>query len=326
MERHVHGHDGDLQHLFIGLLGGEALQLQAGPAQGVGQLVVAVGQALEHLVAHTGHDGQQGQAGQKAQDILVAIVAHQGEEDDAQREHDEQERRAAAGMQGGEGGGILGGEGLIRFVAIDSLVFGTVILEGAAHIRHEGAEHHIADEDGNAHQAGEQVHRNAAQAQGTQAAGRSFGDDEEQANGEDHRQHDGHTHDYLVNTLAQLLGQPLLELGGLFIHDAQHFGGGLQGVHAHGQHGAKVHNAADDGPAHPLVLLGGGHIFGALDHNGIIRTAHGDGDGVGGLHHDAFHHSLAANINAGAGGSFVCHKGTSFLRRKRGSYNGQVCA
>ena len=53
----VHGGDGHLALVVAGLAGGEALHLQAGPAQGAGEGRFGVGQGFQGLVADARHAG-----------------------------------------------------------------------------------------------------------------------------------------------------------------------------------------------------------------------------------------------------------------------------
>lgn len=120
VERGVHGGDGDFALFVAGLAGGEALHLQSGPAQGFGHRVFGVRHGFEHFIADASHTGQQDNPAQHPQQVMGAQVkarqlqyqhVDNGIENDAQEEGEQQEAGAAAGMQGGELLGVLGGQG-----------------------------------------------------------------------------------------------------------------------------------------------------------------------------------------------------------------------
>ena len=123
-------------------------------------------------------------------------------------------------------------------------------------------------------------------------------------------QHHRHAHDDLVNALAELRREPLLELRRLFLFCAEHLCGRFQRRHAHDEHVDHVDRAADDGQPHPLVLLA--ERFGLLvvHHHRLVWAAHRDGNRLRPLHHDAFENSLSANIDGLLG--LIRHNNTSF--------------
>ena len=257
---------------------------------------------LEHLVADARHQRQHGEMREQAQEIVADgphDVEHQ-EQQDADAEHDQQERRAAAGMQCGELLRVFGGEGQLMLVAVHGLVLRAVVLEGTPHVGHKAAEDHVGDKNHDFEDAAQQRIAQRRHARAFEPAFQSGGDGNEQPHAQDDGQHHRQPHHDLVHALAELGGEPLFKLGRLLLQHAEHLGGFLQCLHAAGQHGRHVHHAAQEGIAHPLVLFAQRHIIAAGDHDAVIGTAYGEGDRVGRFHHHALHDCLTADVHTGA--------------------------
>ena len=241
----------------------------------------------------------------------VGYVASDEEEQNDGNQHDnQQERRAAARVQGRELLGVLGRQGKVVLMAVDSLVFRTVVLERAAHIRHHAAENHVRNQNQHFRQAADQRRDRAGRAQRQNPFFRQRRQDDEQPDAQQHRQHHRHAHDDLVNALAELRREPLLKFRRLFLFRAEHLRGRFQRRHAHREHVDHVDRAADDGQPHPLVLLAERLGLLVVHYHRLVWAAHRDGNRVRPLHHDAFENSLSANIDGLLG--LIWHNNTSF--------------
>ena len=225
---------------------------------------------------------------------------HDGVEHDGQDEGDQQKAGAAARMQRGKGAGVFGGQGQIGLVAIHGFMLRAMIAEHPLHIRNAAAERHIAQQNGRADKAGDQIleQQHAARGRGGKELDDGVWNQHKQADGQAHGQHDGQTHNHLIHALAQLPGQPKLKFGGLLVLNAAHLAAFLQRLHAGAQHHHHADRAAHKRPAHPLMLFCGGYIGIALAHNAAVRAAHRQGDIFRRAHHYALQYGLTADIHA----------------------------
>ena len=201
-------------------------------------------------------------------------------------------------MQAGEPARVFRRQLQPGLVAVYGLMLRAVVHEHALDIRHEGNRDHIADQNRDARQSGGKVDDKAAVRsladERRHARGQRDKQEQAQRDGKHHR--DGH--DNLVDARAQLLGEPLFKLAGLFLHHAEHLRALVEGFHAHFEHDHHVDAAADQRQPHPLVLFGERLVVLARHHDPAVRTAHRDGDGFirRALHHHAFHDGLPADI------------------------------
>ena len=305
--RGLHRRDGDFEHGIVRLSGGQVLEHHARPAEDAHNHAVArVRQPLEHFIRNAGDDRQRQQAAQNAAEERQLFNAEQRKEhlirhraDENRDEHDQkEERRAAARMQAGEPARVFRRQLQPGLVAVYGLMLRAVVHEHALDIRHEGNRDHIADQNRNARQSGGKVDDKAAVRpladERRHARGQRDKQEQAQRDGKHHR--DGH--DDLVDARAQLLGEPLFKLAGLFLHHAEHLRALVEGFHAHFEHDHHVDAAADQRQPHPLVLFRERLVALARHHDSAVRTAHRDGDGFirRALHHHAFHDGLPADI------------------------------
>ena len=201
---------------------------------------------------------------------------------------------------------VFHGEGQVVFVAEDGLVFRAVVLEGALDIGHHADGGHIAHKQGDADDAlkdgpppGDvRLHRPLQQVE------QHGGQQEEQRHRQGHAQHRGHSHQGAGELFSQVVVQPLVHAGKLFllVPLGELVGGEGQGLVAHAEGVNQGENAPDEGFAQDGVLFGQPGDGDLLGGDVAVFVAEGGDGALGAHHHNAFHQSLAAD-----GGNFLAH-------------------
>ena len=198
-------------------------------------------------------------------------------------------------MEPGVSQDVLRGHLPLRLVAGDGLVLRPVVHEHPADVLDPGDGQHIPQEDEEPGHPLQQAHHEAAfDAEKAHHQGREH---HEQAHGQGRRQDHRHGHGHIPGGLAQLLREPLLELGGLLGHVLpQQFraaGGDLHAAHQGLHEGVDPpdHGPGGEGPLLMLVL-----VLIVFSDDSAVALAHGQGGAVlGVLHHDPLHDGLAAH-------------------------------
>ncbi|MNX99089.1 hypothetical protein D3C86_1315210 [compost metagenome] len=229
-----------------------------------------------------GDAGDHRQQAQLGGDALenAQVRAEQREDRDLQEQGDEQEAGPAPRVDGREGEGVVGGQLLARFDAVDDLVFGTVVLEEALDFRHERDGAQVADEQPNPDQA-----LDGAQGERVRDEGGELGEDE----GGDHLEdgdHDDHPQEQREPAAA--LGLLLVLAGGDRRRIVEH-------AHAQRERLDQGGHAADEGELEHGILGPQALDRLLLEMDVAARRADGEPDPVLTAHHDPLDDGLAAD-------------------------------
>ena len=271
------------------------------------------------LIADAHDEGQHEQVGQKAQDGVAdgPDGKDDGGDEDGDGDDHEQKAGAAPGVVPGLSAHVLHRQGQTGLVAEDGLVLRPVVGKDPLHLPHPGAQGQIADQNGQLQQAlGQIPHQHGVGHQGDGGA---------QQGGQQEKQPDGHPHaqnhrqgDEKGGGLvaAQLVLQPGLELGGLFLLVVlrEELGGVHQGGHAVVHGAAEAEHPPDEGPAHHGAAVLQRVQLLHLDLQLPVGPAHHHRLLPGAAHHDPLDEGLPSAhgfeaLGAGrpsAGGGLLC--------------------
>ena len=192
---------------------------------------------------------------------------------------------------------VLHGQLQPGLVAGDGFVLGPVVLKHPVQLLHAGAQIQVDHKDGDLHHALQQgLHRPGQRHKAAQRFHAEGGQRHKQHQGQHHAQHRGRPHQRLFKGVAQMVLQPLLQLGRLlFLFVPQAY---IRRVHqvAVAQHQIfhHVQHTSQKGDLAPGVVLD------LIHHqvNGAVRLAHGHADLFGAAHHDALDEGLTAHPGA----------------------------
>ena len=114
------------------------LEPHAGRGERARQGVVVAADEAVALIADRHDKRQQRQADEQAHKHVAGgeHSAHKREQQNGNRDHDEQEARAAARMEPGHAAAVFDGQRQLRLIAADGLMLRAVVGEHALHILH----------------------------------------------------------------------------------------------------------------------------------------------------------------------------------------------
>ena len=161
----------------------------------------------DDLVAHAGDERDEDDAAEDEQ--VPGRAAHGREHEDRDHQHDEQERRAAAQVQGLVLLDVGHGELFSVLQRVDAHVLRAVVLEHAAQVLDLGDDGEVGEEDADAHEALDHPEQEALAEPALQQAGEEQRGDEEEADGEGEGD-DERDADLLLAQLPLLLAQRLV--------------------------------------------------------------------------------------------------------------------
>jgi hypothetical protein len=237
----------------------------------------------------------------------------------AHQQHHQDKGSAAAGVGGGMAPGIGHRQFFPGLKGADGLVLGAVVLEDPADIREKRDAPDIEHQEGALDEAVDGMKGEVGRGQGTahqitRLAAQPVGQEAEKEEGHEEGAPQGEGDAAPSQRFIFLVGIFFLERG---------LGRKGQGLDA-GDHGLdEDHRTPEEGALQHGVALRQGVIGLIFEDHRTVGTAHRDGHGVGGAHHDALQHGLAAY---GQGQVFVLHSALSsalylsmwaYLRRKR---------
>ena len=212
---------------------------------------------------------------------------HGREHEDRDHQHDEQERRPAAQVQGLVLLDVGHRELLAVLERVDAHVLGAVVLEHAAQVLDLGDDGEVGEEDADAHEALDHPEQEALAEPALHEAGEEQRRDEEQADGEGEGD-DERDADLLLAQLLLLLAQRLV-------------GRDRERADADGERLDQGDDAAQDRQLEDRVALHPAHERPVVEADGLVRTAHGERPPVDAAHHDALDDGLPADLRATRG-------------------------
>src|SRR5665647_611070 len=294
--------DGHLDLGAVGLLGGHPLQRETGRHGGAHEdaVLVAAGE-LDDLVADAGDEGHQDDAAED--EPVPRRPADKGEHEDRHQQHDEQERRAAAQVQGAVVLDVLDGELVPMFEHMDAHVLGAVVLEDAAQVLDLGDDGEIEEEDAHAHAAFDRPEHVARPDPVLEQPGEEQRRHEEEADGEGEGD-DERAADLLAAELLLLLADGLVGRHG-------------EGTHPDHQRLDERYDAADDRRLEDRIALHPAHQRELVDADGVVGAAHGERPVVHAAHHDALDDGLAADLGAARPQGGHVHQPERVVRESR---------
>src|SRR3954447_18380189 len=209
-EHGLHRRDRDRELRELGLARGELLQHQPGPHHGPDPRLAAVAPGELDDLERDARDERDAEDAREHEPV-PRRQADRREQEDGDDHHDEQEARAAPGMQPREALRVLGRELEPRLVARDRLVLGAVVLEHAAQVAQAREQRDVAEEDRRAQDALDEPEEQRRAELVLDEARQADRDDEEQADREQQGD-DDRAEPHAAGDLLLLLGQ--LRVGG----------------------------------------------------------------------------------------------------------------